>query len=157
MKSNELEKFIEEIKYVNRNPKNNSVLQLLESQGKNPEIILEKDSQLFRSRIISDGDKINEEKGFFGYGSKGSFIPPRERAVDMRANYRYIPYLYCSNHRYISIAEVRPWLAAEVSVATISVQEKLTLLDFSMQEDIKQITTAKKICLRTCLNCFQSL
>jgi len=76
MKSNELEKFIEEIKYVNRNPKNNSVLQLLESQGKNPEIILEKDSQLFRSRIISDGDKINEEKGFFGYGSKGSFIPP---------------------------------------------------------------------------------
>ena len=39
----------------------------------------------------------NKEKGFFGYGSKDSFVPPREKTSDMRANYRYIPYLFASN------------------------------------------------------------
>lgn len=51
----------------------------------------------------------------------------------MRANYRYIPYLYCTSTPYLSIVEVRPRLGMKVSVATIMVNENLRLLDFSMQ------------------------
>jgi len=144
MKSNKLREFIKEVQYVNRNPRDNSVLELLEDASTNPEIILEKDTELFRSRIISDRKHINKEKGFYGYGSKDSFIPPRAKTADMRANYRYIPYLYCSNHRYISIIEVRPRFGAEVSIATIKVQDRLTLLDFTMQKHVGKITSTKK-------------
>jgi len=145
MKSNKLRKFIWEIKYVNRNPKNNSILELLdEGLNTNPEFILEEGTELFRSRIISNRKDTNKEKGFYGYGLKDSFIPPQEKATDMRANYRYIPYLYCSNHKYISIIEVRPRFGAEVSVATIKVQDKLTLLDFTMQKHVKRISATKK-------------
>lgn len=147
MKSRKLREFIYEIKFVNRNPKDNSVLSLLDDLGTNPEIVIEEGSPLFRSRIFNDIVKINDEdkaKGFYGYNSENSFIPPWEIATDMRANYRYIPYLYCSNHRYISIIEVRPRLGAKVSVSTIKVKDKLTLLDFTMQREITKMTAVKK-------------
>ncbi|MCL2367301.1 MAG: RES family NAD+ phosphorylase [Oscillospiraceae bacterium] len=144
MKSNKLREFIREIQYVNRNPQDNRVLSLLEDTSTNPEIYLEKGTELFRSRIISDRKHTNKEKGFFGYGSKDSFVPPREKTSDMRANYRYIPYLYCSAHRYISIIEVRPRFGAEVSVATIKVQDELKLLDFTMQKHTRKIVATKK-------------
>lgn len=81
---------------------------------------------------------------FFGYDAKESFVAPPNKTRDMRANYRYIPYLYCANHAYIALIEVRPRLGAQVSVATIRVDEKIRLLDFTMQNPSKRMTGPKR-------------
>lgn len=144
MKSRKLSEFIQEIQYKNRNPKDNRVLELLEDKMTNPELILLENEKLYRSRIIYKSSLINKEDGFHGYGEKESFVPPAEFAGDMRANYRYIPYLYCANDKYLSALETRPRLSAEVSICTIVVQEKLTLLDFTMKDVPKGMADVKK-------------
>ena len=83
------------------------------------------------------------ETGFFGYGEKASFVPPPEVTKDMRANYRYIPYLYCANHPYTALVEVRPRLGANVSVATIVVNEEIRLLDFTLKNIPKSMSKVK--------------
>lgn len=144
MKSRKLMDFIKEIQYVNRNPIDNSVLSILDKVETNPEIVINPGELLYRSRIIQDKNQIGKELGFCGYGEKDSFIPPVEKTVDMRANYRYIPYLYCSNNAYISIIETKPRFSSEVSVATLSVNDKIRLLDFTIQQTPKRMDGTKK-------------
>ena len=85
----------------------------------------------------------DKDKGFFGYGKDDSFVPPANVTRDLRANYRYIPYLYCANHPYTAVVEVRPRLGANVSVASIRVNEKLTLLDFTLKTIPKNMSPTK--------------
>ena len=61
----------------------------------------------------------------------------------MDSNYRYIPYLYCATRPYLSVVEVRPRLGARVSVARIRVNERLRLLDFSLQNYPKGMKSVK--------------
>lgn len=143
-KSRTLAEFINDIQYVNRNPKDNRVLELLKHKATNPEIILFEGADLYRSRIINKDDLVNKEKDFYGYGKKESFVPPSKFSRDMRANYRYIPYLYCADDKYLSAIETRPRLSAEVSICTIAVQKRITLLDFTMKEVPKGMKDVKK-------------
>lgn len=139
-----LKTFINEIQYKNRNPRDLRAIELLKETSTNPERILPIGTQLFRCRIIDDVAKINKKKGFFGYDAQNSFVPPPDKTRDMRANYRYIPYLYCANDPYTALVEVRPRLGAQVSVATIQVNEEIQLLDFTMQTTPPKMTDAKK-------------
>jgi hypothetical protein len=144
VKSRKLAEFIQEIQFVNRNPKDNSVLDLLDDISTNPDRLIRKDTSLYRSRIIRDDKKINQSPKFYGYGPEDSFVPPREFTNDMRANYRYIPYLYCANHPYLSVVEVRPRYGAKVSVARIMAMDDIRLLDFTMQDKPKKMTDVKR-------------
>lgn len=144
IRSQHLRIFIKEITYRNRNPRDTKALELLDDISTNPERLLPIGTELFRCRIIKDESKVNKEPGFYGYGKKESFVPPPKFTRDLRANYRYIPYLYCANHPYIALVEVRPRLGAFVSVATIRVNEGIHILDFTMQKTSKQMTEAKK-------------
>ena len=144
LKSRYLKEFIKEIQYNNRNPKDTKALELLDDISTNPEILIDINNSFYRCRIISDKDKINKEKNFYGYNAEDSFIPPVEFTKDMRANYRYIPYLYCSNNPYISLVETRPRMGALVSVATIVNEEKIRLLDFTIQNKPSKMTEAKR-------------
>lgn len=139
-----LKEFIEEITYHNRNPRDLKALELLDDISTNPEMKVKSAERLYRSRVIKANDITNKEVGFFGFGASGSFVPPKKYSNDMRANYRYIPYLYCSNHPYLSLVEVRPRLGALVSVATIVVNEELTLLDFTNTNKPSRMTPAKE-------------
>ena len=143
IRSNYLKEFIKEIQFRNRNPKNVKVLELLNDLSTNPERKIIAGTHLYRGRIIHDIKKTGKEPDFFGYGKEDSFVPPPEVTRDLRANYRYIPYLYCANHPYTALIEVRPRLGANVSLATINVNEDLTLLDFTLKEIPKRITDAK--------------
>lgn len=143
IRSNYLKEFIKEIQFRNRNPKNVKVLELLNDLSTNPERRIITGAHLYRGRIIHDIKKIGKEPGFWGYGKEDSFVPPPEVTRDLRANYRYIPYLYCANHPYTALIEVRPRLGADVSLATINVNEDLTLLDFTLKEIPKKISDAK--------------
>ena len=62
----------------------------------------------------------------------------------MRANYRYIPYLYCANHPYTALVEVRPRLGANVSIATIKTNKEISLLDFTLNETPKKMSEPKE-------------
>lgn len=144
MRSKILEEFIKEIQYKNRNPQNIRVLNLLDDKSTNAERILLAGTYLYRCRVITDTSKIAQENGFYGYNAKESFVPPAEISKDMRANYRYIPYLYCSNNLYISAIEVRPRLSSKISVATIEVNEPLRLLDFTISNPSPEMDELKQ-------------
>ena len=143
IRSKYLKEFIDEIQYRNRNPQDVKVLDLLKDLSTNPERIIPVGTRLYRCRIIHDASKAGKEYGFFGYGKSDSFVPPASATRDLRANYRYIPYLYCANHPYTALVEVRPRLGANVSVATITTKEELTLLDFTLKNIPKRMTDAK--------------
>lgn len=144
MKSRELEVFINEIQFINRNPRDNSVLNLLDDISTNPEFIITSDMKLYRSRIVCNNNTINKYKNFYGYGPDESFVPPKELTKDMRANYRYIPYLYCSDHPYLSMVETRPHYNTVVSVAILRTNENLRLLDFTMRVKPQKMLKAKQ-------------
>ena len=143
MKSRKLIEFINEIQFKNRNPIDNSVLDLLNDLHTNPEWVIAKGEQLYRSRIIGIGSAINSSPKFYGYGPKDSFVPPKELSRDMRANYRYIPYLYCTDDPYLSIIEVRPRYSSQVSVATILLKDNITLMDFTMRKKPTNMSNVK--------------
>jgi len=142
--SRELKEFINEIQYKTRNPKQANVLKLLDDKKTNPIKVLPVGTELFRCRIIHNEADINKEKGFYGYDKKGSFVPPVNNTKDFRANYRYIPYLYCANEPYTALIEVRPRLSASVSVATIRVNAPIYLLDFTMATIPNGMSQSKK-------------
>lgn len=143
MKSRLLQAFIKEIKYNNRNPNDNRVLQFLNELHTNPERSLSPGHKLYRCRIVNKDSELGSEENFWGYNLKNSFVPPYEKTSDMRANYKYIPYLYCANHPYTSIVEVRPRLGSRVSIATLQVKEKITLLDFTLHKLSNKISESK--------------
>lgn len=143
MKSANLRSFIKEIQYKNRNPQDNRVLELLKDVSTNPERVLLSGDLLYRSRIIGSEDKLALQKPFWGFDRNGSFVPPASKTKDMRANYRYIPYLYCTDNSYLSVLEVRPRLGARVSVAIITIKSEITLLDFTMADKKSKMSEAK--------------
>ena len=143
IRSNYLKEFIKEIQFQNRNPKDTKALEFLDEIETNPERQLLPGTELYRCRLINNMSDVGKETGFFGYGEKGSFVPPPEVTKDMRANYRYIPYLYCANHPYTALVEVRPRLGANVSVATIMVNEEIRLLDFTLKNIPKSMSKVK--------------
>ena len=144
MRSRILKEFIEEIQYKNRNPQHLRALMLLDDKSTNTERILPIGTYLYRCRIITDVSKIDKVKGYYGYGPDESFVPPRQFSKDMRANYRYIPYLYCSNHPYISAIEVRPRLSSNISVATLKVIEPICLLDLTVSTPSSKMIESKQ-------------
>lgn len=144
MKSNKLRAFIKEIQFKNRNPQDNSVLELLNEIETNPSHALRSGEFLYRSRLVTGSQRPHAEKGFWGYSQKESFVPPPEKTRDMRANYKFIPYLYCSRNPYISICEVRPRYGARVSVATIVVSQEMQMFDLTLAQKPKGLTTAKE-------------
>ncbi len=99
---------------------------------------------MYRCRSVLNSSVINKEKNFYGYNEKDSFVPPVEQTKDMRANYKYIPYLYCANNPYIALVEIRPRLGSLVSVATIVNEEPMRLLDFTIQNKPSKMSEAKK-------------
>lgn len=141
--SNVLDDFIYEITHVNRIPLNQVALKMINDIASNPTTFFERGSLFFRARIITDDKEINREKNFVGYSSEDSFVPPDASTQDMRANYKFIPYLYCSNHPMISLCETRPLLYSKVSMATIMVNSKLKIFDLTTIEEYS-LTKEKK-------------
>lgn len=145
-KSKLLSAFVDNIQRVNRNPQKDDarVIQIIDDISTNPERIISEGTKLFRCRIIHSGSNLCGKSPFYGFGADDSLAPPWKRAKDMRASYRYIPYLYCANHPYLSLVEVRPRIGAKVSVAEISVTKDITLLDFTAKTKPKGMNLTKQ-------------
>lgn len=57
--------------------------------------------------------------------------PPNELTTPGRANPRGISYLYAASNDETSIAEIRPWKGAIVTVANLQISKKLSVVDLS--------------------------
>lgn len=145
-KSNLLRKFVEDIQRKNRNPQidDTRVIQLIDKTETNPERIIVAGTKLYRCRIIHSDSRLCGESPYYGFGADDSLAPPWKSATDMRASYRYIPYLYCANHPYLSLVEVRPRIGVKVNVAEILVKKDITLLDFTAKIKPKGMDEAKQ-------------
>lgn len=144
LKSAHLQRFIKEIQEENRNPSDARILELLDEIETNPERVIRPGKKVYRCRIVQDERDLGKEPGFYGFDAKASFIAPARYTRDMRANYRYIPYLYCAKHPYTALVEVRPRIGSLVSVATIEAQEEIRLLDLTIQTKPKRMSRAKE-------------
>lgn len=89
------------------------------------ELMLTVGTKLFRAR---------EGKNKSGAGpipTKFMGSPPPDMAVSGRANPYGIPYLYLASDHGTAIAEIRPWVGAEITIGEVEVKEDLKLLDLS--------------------------
>ena len=98
---------------------------------------LEKNRTLARARIGSRDEMYEDEHGvpqrYFGPLSIQELgPPPKEETRDGRANPKGIPYLYLSTKVRTAIAEVRPWIKADVSVGIWKTRRRLKILDLTM-------------------------
>lgn len=136
------EKFREKIIYEKRNVCNDRIFVDLEHKETNPYIELNKKDVLYRCRIISDSDErdIGRSKKFQGFDAEGSLMPPPNKTKDYRANYKYIPCLYCSNEESTAIGELKLSESTKISVAKIKPNKKLVLLDIRGIRKIKEPT-----------------
>lgn len=139
MKNKDLEQFIKDIQYKNRNPSDHKILEQLRDKATNTIYRLRENQILYRARVIESRDSINTEAGFYGFPSGQCLAPPPHLTRDLRANYRFIPYLYCADDPYVSILETRPSFSDHVSVAELRVKKDLTVLDFSRQYGIVKV------------------
>jgi len=76
--------------------------------------------------------RVNEAFCNIPYEPEDMLAPPRESACEGRANPAGIPYLYAANNEKTAIAEMRPWVGAKVSVATLTSIRNFIALDYSI-------------------------
>ncbi|OEJ15505.1 hypothetical protein BFL38_13345 [Brachyspira hampsonii] len=142
----DVEDFKKEIIYNNRFFPKHNIIDVVKKEALNYKFILEKDSELYRSRIFKDDvikQEVNEDKQIIGYDEKNSMAPSPEIAKAGRANPEKISYLYTSEDIKTSIKEVRPMIDSFVSVAEIKILCDLTLFDITKFtfENIENIKT----------------
>ncbi len=129
--------------------------------GINNEDFKEEKSKIF-SEAHTKYSIQDSSPAFEGYSAADSFVPPPEKAnyvSDMRANPKYIRYLYAAEDIYTAVVETRPPLNAVVSVAEIEVKEKLRMFNSApyrrlrnpkgVNEDILDLCTALVLAFST--------
>lgn len=73
--------------------------------------------------------RINDEKGRL-FSDDEMAAPPVSKVGNGRLNPKGISRLYFSEREYTAIAEMRPWITSEVSVANCTPKYELNVIDF---------------------------
>lgn len=104
-------------------------------------IDLPKGTVLWRAQLgEADPRPYEWEEGFaMDYSSQPHpperMKPRRDMVTESRANPKGIPYLYLATDRDTAMAEVRPWLDADISVAEFHTMRDLKLIDCSVHDN----------------------
>jgi hypothetical protein len=112
-------------------------LDILIDTAKTRRFVLRPGAILFRARIGIRWDE--DENGIEDYGPispKNMGAPPRHLATEGRLNSEGIPILYLANDRETAIAEVRPWIGAEVSLGRFRIGKRLVIADASRDQPV---------------------
>ncbi|SEH78631.1 RES domain-containing protein [Rhizobium tibeticum] len=75
-------------------------------------------------------DEANGTFSISGYGA-ARMLPRSDRATEGRANPLGIPVVYVATQPITAISEVRPWIGAQVSLATLRITRPLRVVDLS--------------------------
>ncbi|MEW9500743.1 RES family NAD+ phosphorylase [Jeotgalibacillus marinus] len=110
--------FADSIKKENRYFCKNDLSNKLESLLPKKSLKFDPNSVFYRARI---GNYTLEKMG----------PPPYDKATSGRGNPKGIPYLYVASNKYTCIAETRPWVGAEITIATIHLKEPIEVIDLS--------------------------
>ena len=81
--------------------------------------------ELYRSRI----DKFDNKEHHYSLDDMGA--PPPSNAREGRVNPVGIPYLYLSSNIDTAVAEVRPWIKCNITVAKFSLKRDVELINVS--------------------------
>ena len=115
-----------------RQPEAEQFLTVLLAQAAGKVEVIRAESYLWRAQLghdwatrDEDGVSYDEPVGLPPERMK----PLRDRAVEGRANPKGIPYLYAATRRDTALAEVRPWVGAEISAAQLRVSRELRVVD----------------------------
>ena len=107
-------------------------LSALLSQAADKVETISQGSYLWRAQLGHDWVTHDEPEGQYeepiGFPPE-RMKPLRDRAVEGRANPKGIPYLYVATRRDTALAEVRPWVGAEISAAQLRVLRDLRVVD----------------------------
>ncbi len=72
-----------------------------------------------------------KESGFWGFDKKDSEAPPADKTKAYRANPSGIRYLYTAETVDTALAEIRPSISEDVSIATLRTKRRLKLADIA--------------------------
>ena len=75
---------------------------------------------LFRARLSPNGDLLS---------AKEIGAPPKQKAMEGRANPRGIPYLYLASDSNTAISEIRPQVESRVTIGKFRVNDKISVID----------------------------
>lgn len=162
--NNYWDSFTEEIISKNRFFPNHPITEFIKSYAGTHKTVLSKGTLLYRARNIDITSSSTDNLGivkylqgqdfgeFEGFDEQNSFAPPSNSASAGRINPERIVYLYTACEVITAIAETRPKLLDQISVAKIELLQDITLvdlrpnynndsIDFS-SELIRNITTA---------------
>ncbi|WET74117.1 RES family NAD+ phosphorylase [Rhizobium croatiense] len=91
---------------------------------------LQKGAIVYRAQkgVDEQEDEANGRIYISGYGA-ARMLPRNDRATEGRANPLGIPVLYVATQPITAISEVRPWIGAQVSLATLRVTRPLKIVD----------------------------
>lgn len=126
-------------RYV-RSAKDHAFIEALIATSAPRKRVLGSDKVLWRARIGCEWRPIRQGRVVvdhepFPFGATG-ILPPKHQAPEGRANPKGIPYVYLSNNKETAIAEVRPWMRAEVTVGEFRIVRPLNLIDCSRDKQI---------------------
>jgi hypothetical protein len=96
---------------------------------------LEQGAKLARARIGTDWVEFDDgDEQPFPLSPHRMGSPPKHLATPGRLNSEGIPYLYLSTDMDTAVAEVRPWIGAELTIGTFEVLSDLRIVDTSDDE-----------------------
>ena len=131
--TNYLDDFINEVKKDGSSSPDNPIFSFLRDKTTNSTRKLMIDTALYRARVIQGDEPINISQNYYGYDLRGSFVNPNtSRITAMRANRAGQPRLYCADVNYLALIEVRPKVGDKISLATLKVNDVLTILDLTL-------------------------
>jgi len=123
-------------RYVREREANEFLSALLKQAAEKVETIPE-GSILWRAQLghdwISRDEHVAQYEEPIGFPPE-RMKPLRDRAVEGRANPKGIPYLYVATQRDTALAEVRPWVGADISAAQLRVLRDLRVVDCTRHE-----------------------
>ena len=127
-------------RYIHDEEVSNFLITVWETSGKRIKKI-KKESCLWRAQLGCDYRPIHE-KGEYLYDeevpySEGRMSPLPDRASEGRANPKGIPYLYLSTEKKTALAEVRPWVGSNISLAIFKIVRELKVIDCSKHANSK--------------------
>ena len=137
-------KFESDVKFKSRYIRNSSVenfLSALYSSSLSRKISLPKDTVLWRSQLGKvESDNVPWEERVFHDNSPMPFPndrmkPPKNRALEGRANPKGIAYLYLAMDQNTAMAEVRPFIGSEISLGCFLTMKDLSLVDCTRQPE----------------------
>jgi hypothetical protein len=123
-------------------PETKDFLKVVAETGRKRIVVIREGQFLWRAQLGHDLRPVYEDNQLIDYvldpHPPKRMTPLRDSAKEGRANPKGIPYLYAATVRDTALAEVRPWIGSQVSVAQFKTCRELRVLNCK--------TTEKKKC-----------